>query len=157
MSNFSKAADDIKTIASKLKQFIELSEALEKIGSVEQAARDAEAKKSLAYKETEAAYAELEKAKKKLEAAEAGIFAANVKAKDLEEAAFNKAKAIVSEAHDKAAAVEKAMQAKSKELDQKFIAATAELKNYNDEIAAKAEELAHIKAEIDAVKAKFLK
>lgn len=155
MSNFSKSADDIKSIAAKFKGFLELADALDKIGSVEQAARDAETKKNFCYEQAAVASEELEKAKKKLESAEAGIFAANAKAKEIENNAFKKAEEIYSDALDKIQAIQDEASKKHKALDDKFLAAVNEHNSVVSEIVAKKEELEKLKSELQQIKSKF--
>lgn len=75
MSNSMNAAQDLKHIASKFRGILEVADLLERIGSLEQAERDAIIRKDLAYKEANEAdltidskkqeLAEIEKAKAK--------------------------------------------------------------------------------------------
>lgn len=66
MSNVMKAADDLKSLAARFRPFLEVAAVLEKIGSLEQAVRDAEIKKASAQKEAEKVEAQVSFAREEL-------------------------------------------------------------------------------------------
>lgn len=68
--DFLNAADAIRKEASKYEKFVFVAEALSKIGSIEQATKDAESRKAAAYEATQKAEADLLSAKANVAAVE---------------------------------------------------------------------------------------
>lgn len=64
MSNATKAADDIKSLAARFHSVLEVADVLEKIGNLDQAVRDAENRKNVAIKESERAVGDASEKKK---------------------------------------------------------------------------------------------
>lgn len=155
MSNLSKAADDLKNFANKFKAILEVSAALEEIGSIEQAKRDADIAKEQAYKAVSdvkakhvEALAHLEKIKGDIDTAKG----THVKVED-----WSKAKAIeiVGDANKTAAKIIQDAEYKKTQFD-KFVAdKNDELNQINSDIASKQSEFNEITKQIKDVKAKL--
>lgn len=155
MSNANKVADDIKGFVKKFKWMQEAAEYLEKVGSLEQAERDANKRKENAYKEAEEA--SLMADKKKLELAKASAELEEIKNKSLEtEQLGNKRFSdIVKEAKEKAEQiVNEANANKSVILNEIELKVTAHNKVLEDIERAKVE-LAGIETQIKDMKNKI--
>lgn len=101
MSNTSKAAEDIKGLAKKFSGFLEVASVLEKIGSLEQAERDANSRKEKAYKEAEEAQSMSEKQKIELAKAVAEVEVMKNKSLELEQFGNKRFSDIVKDAKEK--------------------------------------------------------
>jgi len=155
VSNLSKVAEDVKGLAKKFQSILELAAALDGIGSIEQATRDAESAKMKAYNEMELAKFSLSDAKKDLAKAEEAIKAADAKAYDIASKANEKAAEILAEA---VSVSNKKIQEGDKKklvLDAQFNDACKELASLQAEIAGKKNELEDVKAQINSIKSKL--
>lgn len=156
MSSYaSHAAEEIKSFANKFKTIISISDTLEKIGSLEQAASDA-------LKRKDAAYADEAKAKSKLLIAESDLEKAKALVKDVEESrvkleafARQSASQIIEDAKAEAKKVldsAEKMELAAKELT---VGARLELNALQGEIVDKKSELRAIQKQIDELKSKI--
>jgi chromosome segregation ATPase len=155
MSQFSKTVDDVKVLAKKFKAIIELGEALEKISSVENAAKEAEGLRAHAQVELEKAKSAVEAKKKDLESVEASVLFAQAKADKVIEAAHIKAKSIVDDAIAESQEFFKDIEKNKKLFDNQFIDAGKELASVKADIELKKQELESLKKEVESVKQKF--
>jgi chromosome segregation ATPase len=155
MSQYSKSVDDVKVLAKKFKAIIELGEALEKISSVENSAKEAEALKAHAQIELEKAKEAVASKKKDLEAVEVSIQYAQAKADKIIEAAHVKSKSIVDEAISESQGFFGDIEKKKKLFDDQFITAGKELASLKAEIELEKKTLESLKKEKEAVKQQF--
>lgn len=153
--SYQNAAEELKALGNKFKAIVSVGEFLEKVGSLDQAAKDAETRKKLAYEAEEIAKAKQVEAEKSLDEANKKISdvkakgdelidLSNKKALDLIEAAKKKADVIIAEAKAKDA---KAVEALSD--SQKKVADMA------SEVASKNDELKSLQKQIDELKSKI--
>lgn len=103
--NFKQIAEDVRVLSRMFKSVTVLTEALDAIGSVEQARREAETAKGKARGEMEQAVREAEAAKATMADARSKLAEARAEAKRIREAAEQKAADIVNEAKAQAEAV----------------------------------------------------
>jgi len=155
MKNLSKAGEDLKSLANRLKAIVEVADALEAIGSIEQAERSALAQKDKAY----SAAAEAEKAceiqKGLLAKAKEAVEAEHNKAKDLNERARFVSDGLLENARGKAAVIVKDADAKSDAIAASVKAAKAELFMIIADCENAKEDLAKFKSELEEVKKKL--
>lgn len=155
MSNLSHAADSIKSMAAKFKGFLEVADALDKIGSIEQAERDAIIAKDKAYKDLEEGKMALAELQGDYEAADKKLIEIQKACVAKEEAAKAKAIDIVSEANKTAEQIIKNAEFKKTEFD-KYVAQKNDALNLiNSEISQKKAEYDNIVEKIKEVKAKL--
>jgi len=152
MSDLIKAADDIRIFAAKVKGFVSVAEAIEKIGSFDQAAKDAEARKNKAYEAEVKAVKSLEVAEADLKLAHGKIAEAEEKSALIEQTAHARANTIIAEAHAKSDAVLAEGVAKKAKLASDVIEARAELGDLMDKIEQAKADLQVIKAQKEEVK-----
>lgn len=160
MSNYSKIADEVKVLAKRFQGIIELSKALDEVGSVEIAAKEAFMLRDKARAEFEKAKGELELAKEELNSKKEEVKAAELKVTDILELAHKKAQAIVDAAKEKAVEADALIEQRKSLFDEKFVAAGKELSGLDAQISSKKIELESLKKDIEDVKkqiAKFLK
>lgn len=148
------AADQIKSLAAKFKGLFVLAEELEKIGSLDQAARDAQIRKEKAYADADKAMKEYEHNKIALEKAKAEIVEVEEKAKSIEASANKKASELIASAQEKIKLLQSAFDEKSLERNNKLSELHAHARNLEAEIQLKKSELASLQKEIAGVKAK---
>lgn len=149
MSNTMKASEDIKFLASKFKEILEVAEVLGRIGSLEQAERDAGIRKDAAYKAADEATATLKGRLDELSMHEGFVEDkkylaskiekdAAVKASSLVDAAIAKANDIVSKANNSKDLIVKEAQElsdKNNSLKKSLADGNAQLGFINDQIA----------------------
>jgi hypothetical protein len=155
MSKLIKVAEDVKGLAKRFQGFFDLAQALEEIGSLEQAAKDAIIAKDKNYAEVEKSKAALEKAKEDFAKAFSEIEFAENKAKEIVNGAYEKATLIVSDANQKSLSVDAEIEKRKKLIDDKFVAAGKELVALESDILVKKQELNALKKEVEEVKQKF--
>jgi chromosome segregation ATPase len=129
MSSASKAAEDLKTFANRLKPMMDCAAALEEIGNLENAASEAKIRKDSLYKEADEASKALDQKKLEIKKAEEAIDSAHKEAKNIEsstkikidaalKAAAEKAFNLVKEAEDKVASIKSELAQSYDELNQ---------------------------------------
>lgn len=155
MSHYSKIADEVKVLAKRFQGILELSKALEEIGTVENAAKEALMLKDKARVELDKAKAELVSAQNALESKKEEVKAAELKVGDVLDLAHKKAQVIIEAAKEKAAEVEVAIEKRKSLFDEKFVAAGRELSGLDVELSSKKFELEALKKEVESVKSKF--
>lgn len=155
MSNLIKVAEDVKGLAKKFQGILNLAQALEEIGSLEQAARDAVIAKDKNYEEVEKSKAAVEESKKDLLKALSEIEFAENKAKDIVNVAYEKATKIVSDAHEESLKAKAEIEKNKKIIDENFVAAGKELLALESDVLVKKQELNALKKEVEEVKQKF--
>lgn len=155
MSKLIKVAEDVKGLAKRFQGFFDLAQALEEIGSLEQAAKDAIIAKDKNYEEVEKSKVAVEESKKDLLKALSEIEFAENKAKDIVSAAYDKSTKIISDAHEKSLKADADIEKRQKLIDEKFVAAGKELVSLESEVLAKKQELSALKKEVEEVKQKF--
>jgi len=155
MSNFNKAADDIQNLANKLKPLFELQKFLSEVGSLDQAANEAKARKELALKEAASAALVALDAKKDLDKVEKQISYAEDKAQEILDNASKKASEYFEAAKLKAQEVIYAADKKKSDIDSQFSAACKELASVQAEVAAEKNKLEEVKAQVSSIKSKL--
>ena len=155
MSKLIKVAEDVKGLAKRFQGFFDLAQALEEIGSLEQAAKDAIIAKDKNYEEVEKSKVAVEESKKDLLKALSEIEFAENKAKDIVSVAYEKATKIVSDAHEESLKAKAEIEKNKKIIDLNFVAAGKELLALDSEVLAKKQELNALKKEVEEVKQKF--
>jgi len=155
MSNAMKAADDIKSLASKFRAVLEVASVLEKIGSLDQATRDAESRKNKAYDDEKKALLLCMDLDGKVALKQEAIKVAEEQADYIVVKAKQKAAEIFEEAQAKKVA-ESAKAAEAKAYaDACVVAKKAELESVSKLIAEKQVELEAVTSQIDSVKSKL--
>lgn len=155
MSQYSKSVDDVKVLAKKFQGIIELASALEEIGKVENAAKEAQSLKEKCEKDYESAKAKLESFNMELLAKQEEVKAAEFKVGDLLDLAHKKAQVIVEAAQEKSKQVDMMLEKRKALFDEKFISAGKELSALEAEAVVKKSELEALKKEVEEVKSKF--
>lgn len=155
MTNLIKVAEDVKILAKRFEGFFELAKALEEIGSIEQAGREAVIAKDKNYEEVAKVKLALEESKKDFSKALSEIEFAENKAKDILNKAHEKATLIISEANEKSLKFEAEIEKTKKIIDENFIAAGKELVALESDVLVKKQELNALKKEVEEVKQKF--
>jgi chromosome segregation ATPase len=155
MSQFTKAADDIKSVANKLRGFLEIADALEKIGNIEHAAKSAEAVKEKANAEALAAKAQAAEAAKKLDAVLVDVNVAKEMAAEIEQNAKAKSAELLDEAKAKVLQVEADIENQKLQAKHAQVSAVKELSDLNEQIISKKNELSDIKSQIALIKQKI--
>lgn len=154
MSNAQEAAENIKSLANKFKSLFQAAEELEKIGSLEQAARDAEIRKDAAYKEADQAQAELKFLKNVINERELAVHDLEKSMDQMEVNANAKASQICSDGQAKADEILNVANQRKSMIEGEIKSARQELDRVKNEISMKNEELIHFNKEIAAMKAK---
>lgn len=155
MSNLSKAAEDLKTIANRFKAVLEVADSLEKIGSLEQATKDAEIAKEKAYKENEETQAVIQAGKEDLAKMESELLEAKAKIKSAEEEATLKSYAILEKAQLEAKSiVDKSCEEKLL-IEEKILESKKDLFLLDAKVKAKDEELVALQSQIEDIKKKL--
>lgn len=155
MSKLIKVAEDVKGLAKRFQGFFDLAQALEEIGSLEQAAKDAIIAKDKNYEEVEKSKVAVEESKKDLLKALSEIEFAENKAKDIVSAAYDKSTKIMSDAQALCLKADADIEKRQKLIDEKFVAAGKELLALESDVLAKKQELNALKKEVEEVKQKF--
>lgn len=102
MSQVQKAADDIKSFVSRIRGFIEVADTLEKIGSIEQAEREAKAKADAARSDAASAVSDLAQKQEKVSKIDEEIAYAKKSAEEIVANANKRAMSMVDEAGTRA-------------------------------------------------------
>lgn len=155
MSDLIKVAEDVKGLAKKFRGILELADALEEIGKLEQAAKEAQNLKQIAHDELNKIKESIEASKKDLEAAELSVSYANAKADKIVEAAHAKGSDIINQAVLKSNDVAWGIEKNKRSMDEKFISAGKELASIETDVVLKKQELEAVKKELEAVKQRF--
>jgi chromosome segregation ATPase len=153
MSNLSKAGEDLKFLANKFQALYSVAEVLERIGSLEQAERDALAKKDAAYAKAEEAIKKAERANATLAHAEESVEVAKTLAADhnVRAQAYYSAKVVAAEGKAEAILAEAAD--KKRGVEEQTKAARAELASVQEKIQFTSKELGSLKEELVKIKA----
>lgn len=155
MSNAMKAADDIKSLASRFRSVLEVAEVLEKIGSLEQAVRDAESKKKAAYADAEKAVSLLNDKAEELEKANAEIGKAKEASASIVAQANQKAGVIIAEAEVKAGEIISKANSDKAVVEEAIKSLNAKSVSLSGEISKQESHLADIKKHIQDAKSKI--
>ena len=170
MSQFNEAADAIRRISKHLEGFRIAAEALDRVGSVDNAAQEAQSARDAAVKQKVKADMELSDAIKSLDATrqeqKALVEATDAKGKEMIAAATEKAKlvadSILREAQDKAANLVSQANSESLRINSAtatiaagVVAAEEAKATLDAEIAAKEGQLSELNDALNKLKAKF--
>lgn len=155
MSNAMKAAEDIKQLARKFKPLFDAAEALEQIGSLEQAKRDAEIAKDKSYKEVELIKADIQALGFDFEKAQVRVAEAGEKAEQVEKRAYEKAQIILGEAEKKASDIVYSAQKQVRVFEGEKASLEQEVKSAKLEVLEKKKELQSIIDQIAEMKSKI--
>lgn len=155
MSQIQQAADNIKSFVNKIKPLIQAAEFLEKVGSLEQAQRDAEIAKEKAYKEVAVLNSEIEKAKAALAVSQEAVEDSKLKCLKIEAAANEKGKEVLDEYKEKGEALLKNYLKQKDALYADVLNKNAELEVLKSNIVEAQKELAAVKNAVEDFKAKF--
>lgn len=155
MSNPTKAAEDLKGFANRFRAILEVADLLEKLGSLQQAERDAVIKKDAAYAAADAAVAKLSGLQAQIASLERALEEAQAKGKVMEQGAQFKAQQILAAAEAEAKEVIAAATKHRVEVDAAAKEALKELALVNSAVATKREEQAQVEKEVSALKAKI--
>lgn len=171
MSIESEAAHEIRRLGNQYKAMSDLADSIDRLGSIKDAAKEAEAERAIAEKALEQAKAELADNRKKLKDAKADAIellleankAAKVGADDTLATAKAKAQGLIDKAEAKAAAIDKASEADQfaaaaqyEQIMVSIAAKKAALADLTEAATAKHAEVDALKAELEAMRAKFL-
>jgi len=155
MSNLIKAAEDIRSLAKRFAPIFAVADALEKIGSIEQAERDAVIRKDAAYAEEEKAKAVLAAKHEQLKAVELDIEAAKQKAEEIVSKAHAKAEEIVALSHEKSDAIVKDAKSQKEIIEKAIDSHRVKFQDLTVLIEQKKAELDKINLELEKMKAKI--
>lgn len=150
-----QAAEDIKSLAAKFKSIISVSEALEKVGSIEQAEHEALARKQKAYAAADEAIKALSARKADLEEFEKQCALKHKEHEAVVAQQESKAAAIVDEATKRSLSIFSAAKLEKASLEMKNAAARKELLAIQADVDAKAKELSVLQGNLKEVKAKI--
>lgn len=153
MSNPTKVAEDVKQLVGRFQALVDLADLLESLGSVEQAARDAESRRDVAYQAADDAQAALDVKLLKVAQAQADAQAAVAKALEAKESAGLIRAQVLSQASDDAQDILLKAGLQRKGIDEATNSAAKDLGLLNDAVRLKQEELAQVQAQVDAIKA----
>ena len=155
MSNPMKAAEDLKVLANRFRSILEVADVLEKIGSLEQAERDAASRKDRAYAEEKKAHLLLLDLDGKVALKQEAIKLAEEQAEEVVAKAKEKAQAVYAEMAEKNAAHLKQISELKLSADAAIIAKRLELDDVKSQVQAKKVELEEVSSQIAAVKSKL--
>jgi chromosome segregation ATPase len=155
MSNAMKAAEDIKQFAKKFQHIFSAAAALEEIGSLEQAARDAAIAKDKAYKEVELIKADIQAFKFDFEKAQVRVSEAQEKAAEIEAKAKDKAAYIYAESEKKGQDLIYSAQKQVRVLEGEKANLEQYVRDVQAEILGKKKELQEIVDQIAEMKSKI--
>ena len=155
MSNAMKAADDLKSIAKRFQGIMEVAQILEKLGSLEQAERDAVVRKDAAYAEEKKAQLLILELDGKVAMKQEAIKKAEELAEGIVLKAKEKAQQVYNELAEKNAAALKQSNEIKVLAEAAVSAKRVEVEDLNKQIAAKKLELEDVSSQIAAVKAKL--
>lgn len=155
MSNAMKAADDLKSIAKRFQGIMEVAQILEKIGSLEQAERDAVARKEAAYAEEKKAQLLILDLDGKIAVKQEAIKIAESQADHIVVKAKEKAQQVYNELAEKNAASLKQANEIKVLAEAAVSAKRVEVEELNKLISAKKLELEDVSSQIAAVKSKL--
>lgn len=156
MSNASKAAEDLKSFAKKMLPIFEVAKALEDIGSLENAASEAKARKEAAYKEADQALLSLGVKKDELDSMASKIEAAKEKAFNIMKSANAQADLMIKEAKEKALQVDAMAQDDLKKVEQAVKVLKAEIRALEAEKVSAQGNLTAIRLQLAETKDKVL-
>jgi cell division septum initiation protein DivIVA len=155
MTDFNKLSDDLKLLANRLKPLFDAAQAFEQIGSVEQAAREAEIRKSQLNAQADEARSKLQLVVDQLEDQDKRVAAARVEADSILQNAIAKKSDLLSKAkYEAEAIVSEAYGKKSKVAEESKVLRTV-LGEQDNLISEKKKELAELQSQVDQVKAKL--
>jgi chromosome segregation ATPase len=153
--SFNQASEDLKSFVKKLKPLIDLGDFLEKVGSLEQAASEAEAKYNKFLKFIDEAKVQIDGCSEELKKQEseyrkvlADIEVAKAKAEAKKASIVAEGKAQADEIIVKAYQMKSAVESEVKVLK-------ASKEKIKEEIKAAQDEFAKVKAEVDSIKEKL--
>lgn len=156
MSNANKAADDLKSFAKKMLPIFEVAKCLEEIGSLDNAASEAKARKDAAYKEADQALASMEKQKAKLLDAEQLVAAAYKQADEIVVSAKAIAAKLAADAKVKADEVLGEVEAQLENLKSEAKVLKSEIRALEAEKSAAQGNLAAIRLQLSETKDKVM-
>jgi DNA repair exonuclease SbcCD ATPase subunit len=156
MSRASQAADDIKNLATKFRSLLTLAEALEAIGSIEQAERDAKSRKDKAVAEEAVSAQQLTLAVARLKTAEEKIADVDRNAAEIIRNAEDKAASIISEAKASASAISAESDKRVDAVKQDIVILRGSLQALQGKIDEKTAELANLTKAIEDAKSRVL-
>ena len=154
--SFNQASEDVKNFANRLKPIIELGAFLEKIGSIENAGKEAEAFCAKAKAQAEEATVKLGDVQAELVLSEAKVKEAESKAEAVVNLASKNAEDIVARAKSKAQEIEQAVMSVKASVAKQISESQVELEAVKKEIQDKRAELELVKKEAAEFKSKFL-
>lgn len=155
MGSPSQAAAEIKSIAARLRGFIEVADTLDKLGNLDQAVRDAETRKNAAYKDAEKVVAALKTKNDELAKADAEVKASVEKVRETVLTAEATAATIIAEAKEKAQELVRRAHEDVKNAEKQRASLVTEMAAMNDKTITKSNELAQINRQIQETKAKL--
>lgn len=155
MDNLTKAADDLKRLAGKFKGIVELAETLEQIGSFEQAAREATARREGALAEEKRIRETLEALNEKIKGMDDLIHQRRIKAEQIIKAANEKALEIVKDGEGCAKKIVEDAERSEKVIYEETLTAKVSLEVFQKSIRTKEAELLEIKGQIQTAKDKI--
>lgn len=154
MSHASKAAEDIKSFASRVRSFLEVADALEKIGSLEQAESEALVKADRARQEGAAAEAEANKKKADLAKVDEEIEYARKSAEEIVSNAKTRAMAMLDEAGVKANETVRMASDRKSSVESEILTAGEKLRGLLSTIAEKESVLKAVNSKIEEAREK---
>lgn len=153
--NHMKLSEDLNNLANKFKSLYDLSEAFQKLGSLEQAERELLARVDKAKQLADASVSEKAVQEKALETAKVAVAVEYKKAEEAKKKSEDHSASIVSDAYKLADQIEKQAESKADLFLAKAASAKSELSQLSGEVLEKKVELEKVKAELEAIKAKF--
>lgn len=155
MSDAMKAADDLKVLANRLRPLFDVADVLERIGSLEQAEREAGIRLQKTKDAEEEAKNVLDDRVRDLSKAEQKVEEALEKSVQIENAAQTKSDKIIEAADSRAIMIIRNATDQKKVLDAEIISKRGQLAQIQEAIDAKNEELSNLKREIEAAREKI--
>lgn len=155
MSSLAKAADDIKKLAVRLKPILELGEVLEGIGSIENAASEADRRKQDAYSAAEAAKEAQTAAEGQLAEAQQRVTDAHNEAAGVKSAAEIERVSIIQKASQEAARIIESANKQKAEANHLADDANKKLQDVNAQVEASRKALENYTKKIEEAKQKI--
>jgi len=155
MSNLLQAARDIKVIAARLRPIMDVAETLEKIGSLDAAAREAQQRKDAAYDQEKTAKASLAQAEQHLLVCKGQIDQARIQAAKTLSDATAEANGVREQARVEAEAITNAARASKEAVRRDIENLKATLSSTQHQVDAKQRELSAITEQISKTKARI--
>lgn len=155
MSDARKAAEDLKLFANRIRPLLDVADALERIGGLEQAERESESRADKAKTAAADAQKLLDKKNAELEEVKVEITKTQDNIIVMENKAQDKCDEILRIADEKAVNIIKSANEQKKNIENQIIEKRGQVAQLQEAIDAKKEELTKINNEIEAAKEKI--